>query len=42
MNAKKERHLLGPGELLTMYRDMVRIREFEESCPKLYSQGNTA
>jgi len=26
-------------ELLAMYRDMVRIREFEEACPKLYSQG---
>jgi len=25
--------------LLAFYRDMVRIREFEESCPKLYSQG---
>jgi pyruvate dehydrogenase E1 component alpha subunit len=22
-----------------MYRDMVLLREFEESCPKLYSQG---
>jgi pyruvate dehydrogenase E1 component alpha subunit len=39
MKTKKERHLLEPGELLDMYRDMVRIREFEESCPKLYSQG---
>ena len=39
MKTKKERHLLGPGELLSMYRYMVRIREFEESCPKLYSQG---
>ena len=26
-------------ELLKLYRDMVRIREFEESCPRLYSQG---
>ncbi len=26
-------------ELLKIYRDMVRIREFEESCPRLYSQG---
>jgi len=39
MKAKKERALLEPRELLTMYRDMVRIREFEEACPKLYSQG---
>ncbi len=39
MKTKKERHLLEPGELLSMYRYMVRIREFEESCPKLYSQG---
>jgi pyruvate dehydrogenase E1 component subunit alpha len=31
-NLKKE-------ELLKIYRDMVRIREFEESCPRLYSQG---
>ncbi len=39
MKGKKERTLLEPRELLAMYRDMVRIREFEESCPKLYSQG---
>jgi pyruvate dehydrogenase E1 component alpha subunit len=39
MKAKKERALLETRELLAMYRDMVRIREFEESCPKLYSQG---
>jgi pyruvate dehydrogenase E1 component alpha subunit len=39
MKGKKERALLEPRELLAMYRDMVRIREFEESCPKLYSQG---
>jgi pyruvate dehydrogenase E1 component alpha subunit len=36
---KKESTLLEPRELLAMYRDMVRIREFEEACPKLYSQG---
>jgi len=36
---KKNRTLLQARELLAMYRDMVRIREFEESCPKLYSQG---
>lgn len=39
MKTKKARELLEPGELLEMYGDMVRIREFEESCPKLYSQG---
>ena len=38
MEKKKERSLLGKEELLGMYRDMVRIREFEEACPKLYSQ----
>ena len=37
--AKKERSLLETQELLAMYRDMVRIRTFEESCPKLYSEG---
>ncbi|MFA5515236.1 MAG: pyruvate dehydrogenase (acetyl-transferring) E1 component subunit alpha [Desulfuromonadales bacterium] len=36
---KKERGLLEVEELLAFYRDMVRIREFEEACPKLYSQG---
>ncbi len=36
---KKERSLLEKRELLEIYRDMVRIREFEESCPKLYSEG---
>ncbi len=36
---KKERSLLQARELLQIYRDMVRIREFEEACPKLYSQG---
>ena len=39
MKGKKERTLLEPRELLDIYRDMVRIREFEEACPKLYSQG---
>lgn len=39
MTGKKERALLEPRELLAIYRDMVRIREFEEACPKLYSQG---
>ena len=39
MNGKPERSALQPGELLAMYRSMVRIREFEEACPKLYSEG---
>jgi pyruvate dehydrogenase E1 component alpha subunit len=39
MKTKTERSLLEPRELLEMYRDMVLIREFEEACPKLYSQG---
>jgi pyruvate dehydrogenase E1 component alpha subunit len=39
MKLMKERELLEVRELLEMYRDMVRIREFEEACPKLYSQG---
>lgn len=30
---------LEPEKLLQMYRDMVLLREFEEACPKLYSQG---
>jgi pyruvate dehydrogenase E1 component alpha subunit len=34
-----ERALLEPREVLAMDSDMVRIREFEEACPKLYSQG---
>jgi len=29
---------LPPERLLAMYRMMVRIREFEEACPRLYSQ----
>ncbi len=36
---KNERSLPEPRELLEIYRDMFRIREFEESCPKLYSEG---
>ena len=39
MNSKQDRSNLQPGELLAMYRSMVRIREFEEACPKLYSEG---
>ncbi len=39
MKDKKEASQLQERELLQIYRDMVRIREFEESCPALYSQG---
>lgn len=39
MKSKEERSLLEKREFLGMYRQMYRIREFEESCPKLYSQG---
>ena len=39
MKGNKEHSLLEQGELLQIYRDMVRIREFEEACPALYSQG---
>jgi pyruvate dehydrogenase E1 component subunit alpha len=39
MKTKKARDLLESRELFDMYRDMARIREFEEACPKLYSQG---
>jgi pyruvate dehydrogenase E1 component alpha subunit len=39
MREKKKRSLLEPRELLAMYRDMVLIRQFEEACPRLYSQG---
>ncbi len=39
MKEKSPRELLEPRDLLAIYRDMVRIREFEESCPKLYSEG---
>ncbi|MDO3379153.1 pyruvate dehydrogenase (acetyl-transferring) E1 component subunit alpha [Geoalkalibacter halelectricus] len=39
MKDKKEATQLQTQELLAMYRDMVRIREFEEACPSLYSQG---
>jgi pyruvate dehydrogenase E1 component alpha subunit len=39
MRDKKARSQLDPRELLAMYRDMVLIREFEEACPRLYSQG---
>ena len=39
MKKTKERELLEGRELLAIYRDMVRIREFEEACPKLYSEG---
>jgi pyruvate dehydrogenase E1 component alpha subunit len=39
MSEKLPGDKLPKEELLKMYRDMVRIREFEESCPRLYSQG---
>jgi pyruvate dehydrogenase E1 component alpha subunit len=39
MDGKSDPLMLGTPELLSMYRDMVRIREFEEACPQLYSQG---
>jgi len=39
MDPANQKFPLGREQLLAMYRDMVRIREFEESCPKLYSQG---
>lgn len=38
MKEKNEAAQLTTPELLAMYRDMVRIREFEEACPALYSQ----
>ncbi|MES1167705.1 MAG: thiamine pyrophosphate-dependent enzyme, partial [Oleiharenicola lentus] len=34
MNAK-----LGHDELIDLYRDMVRIRRFEERCLRSYQQG---
>jgi len=39
MTEKVPAEELKKEELLKIYRDMVRIREFEESCPRLYSQG---
>ncbi len=39
MKNRKESSMLEAPELLAIYRDMVRIREFEEACPALYSQG---
>lgn len=39
MTDKKDAQQLEPRELLSMYRQMFRIREFEEVCPKLYSEG---
>jgi pyruvate dehydrogenase E1 component alpha subunit len=40
MPDKKKTHVaLEKEQLHAIYRDMVRIREFEEACPKLYSQG---
>jgi pyruvate dehydrogenase E1 component alpha subunit len=39
MKIKKEISLLDSRDLRAMYRDMALIREFEEACPRLYSQG---
>ncbi|TYO95668.1 pyruvate dehydrogenase E1 component alpha subunit [Geothermobacter ehrlichii] len=39
MTEPKEAGLPEREELFTLYRDMVRIRLFEEACPRLYSQG---
>ncbi len=39
MTLKNDCFRLGASELMRIYRDMVRIREFEEACPALYSQG---
>lgn len=38
MKDRKEVSQLSTADLLAIYRDMVRIREFEEACPALYSQ----
>jgi len=39
MNEPNENGLPGRDRLFALYRDMVRIRLFEEACPRLYSQG---
>ncbi len=39
MPEKLPAEALKKEELLKVYRDMVRIRDFEESCPRLYSEG---
>lgn len=39
MTTQQETMKVSPEQLKRMYRDMVRIREFEEACPKLYSKG---
>jgi len=39
MDPANQKFPLGREQLLAMYRDMVRNCEFEEFCPKLYSQG---
>jgi TPP-dependent pyruvate/acetoin dehydrogenase alpha subunit len=39
MDPANQKFPLEREPLLAIYRDMVRIREFEESCPKLYCQG---
>lgn len=39
MKTSQENQAPAREQLLLIYRDMVRIREFEEACPQLYSQG---
>ncbi|PLX79639.1 MAG: pyruvate dehydrogenase (acetyl-transferring) E1 component subunit alpha [Desulfuromonas sp.] len=39
MTTQQDKSKIPPEQLKRMYRDMVRIREFEEACPKLYSEG---
>jgi len=39
MDGKQGISMVDTEELLSLYRNMVRIREFEEACPQLYSQG---
>jgi len=39
MKEKQDAASLSGQQLLAIYRDMVRIRQFEEACPQLYSQG---
>ena len=38
-DTRKTKTSMDKVDLLAIYRDMIRIREFEEACPKLYSQG---
>ncbi|MGE4344263.1 MAG: pyruvate dehydrogenase (acetyl-transferring) E1 component subunit alpha [Geoalkalibacter sp.] len=39
MKEKQDAASLSRQQFLAIYRDMVRIRQFEEACPELYSQG---